>query len=75
MSSDEQDARSVALRKLLDDAELREEFARDPQSVLTRLGLSETELTELQSELSDEGATLVAERRSKSAWFGGTPFG
>lgn len=66
------------LKKLLDDVELRRRFAQEPLQVLNELGLDATLVgevlpTDFNEEASDDPE--VAERRSKSAWFGGNAFG
>lgn len=69
--------KTAALRKLLEDDELRQKFVADPKSVLQSLGLELTDLDE--ADLEDLGLEVgsgqLEQRRSKSAWFGGNPFG
>jgi hypothetical protein len=64
------------LRKLLDSPEWRQQFLENPQATLQTLGLDTSILESLEVEKnSEEDSQPVGDRQSKSAWFGGNPFG
>jgi hypothetical protein len=71
------DPKTAALQKLMSDAELRQKFIQQPREVLQSLGLNPDELTpqEWEDLEIDPQSLTLEERQSKSAWFGGNPFG
>jgi hypothetical protein len=71
------DPKTTALQKLMSDAGLRQEFMQHPREVLQSLGLKPDELTpqELEDLDLDPQSLTLEVRQSKSAWFGGNPFG
>lgn len=64
------------LQKLLDDPEWRKQFLENPQGALAVMGMDASLLDILQLEKNPElDSQPLGERQSKSAWFGGNPFG
>lgn len=64
------------LQKLLDNPEWCKQFLENPQATLAAMGMDVSLLETLQLEKNPElDSQPLGNRQSKSAWFGGNPFG